>query len=758
MVGGVLEKTKSVFSEIDGSSHHADFKDVSAEAPSTSLSIDSSRSNYRSASEDDTKETLMSVLKENSKKKERSKKKTTGKKTTKESQEEIVPPPEEINLNAMVSVTESTERVSSISDVNTIASFRSSSGSLSNKIDGGSSLSFDARSARGLFSKRSLQSEISQRLLSTSDFNLKNNKNIQELTINKLHYENIGHRERENELSTLQNCLDRLLSDEYDKKKELIWIKGQSGVGKTMLAKTLESRIAKMKGAISGYGSFDFNAADDNCSGIAAAFGEICHGIKKVKNFIAADLGLEAFLLSKLIPELNVLLPSIIRSSSSETERFDFRAGKEQWKHAFRVLLRTFNSYLSPMVLVLDDVQWADTSSLEVIEYLISDTDNANDLMIVCCYRPNEVAYVDVLSKIQDLSAMKSSSMYNLTALELGNFQLEMVNKVIMAMLSIDDEERTMGLTKICYKRTLGNPFFLIEFVTMLEEEELLTFNLGLLKWIWDERVIEDATMSTENIVSLVLARMEKVSEDAQLLMQYAACLGTSFKVSTLELIWRNHIPSTFLESKMVDLKTMLANLVDGNFIERCEKNDYRWVHNKVKEAALTFGDASNASFQFEIGTILFHSLSDKQLEESLFDVVDLINKGNVERRPNLAELNLRAAEKATLVSAFQSASTYVANGIKLLPQERWRLYRTTTLRLYTLGTEIEASLGRMDAMEKYSNEVLCRNDISILEKIPLYLAQTYRLCSVEMRYGKLLPLPRDLLSEEHELTFLISF
>jgi predicted ATPase len=88
----------------------------------------------------------------------------------------------------------------------------------------------------------------------------------------------------------------------------------------------------------------------------------------------------------------------------------------------------------------------------------------------------------------------------------------------------MSDGDRIRGLAGICLKRTLGCPYFLIEFRTMLEEEELLTFNLGLLKWVWDEDVIEEETMSTDIVVDLLQARMKKLPDDVQLLLQYAAC------------------------------------------------------------------------------------------------------------------------------------------------------------------------------------------------------------------------------------------
>jgi histidine kinase len=195
------------------------------------------------------------------------------------------------------------------------------------------------------------------------------------------------------------------------------------------------------------------------------------------------------------------------------------------------------------MIMVLDDLQWADVSSLEVIDFLISDMQNPNPLMIIGSYRSSEVDENSILfNKIRTLDEKKAGFGINIMDVELGSCQIDDVNKIIMAMMSIDDEDLTRrGLTEVCFKRTLGNPFFLIEFMVLLQSEGLVTYNLGLMKWVWDEEEIDNATMSAANVVGLLRARIRKLPQKVQLLLQYAACLGSSFSVSMLELIWKKH-------------------------------------------------------------------------------------------------------------------------------------------------------------------------------------------------------------------------
>eukprot|EP00980_Cylindrotheca_fusiformis_P004127 scaffold895_cov137-Cylindrotheca_fusiformis.AAC.1 len=161
----------------------------------------------------------------------------------------------------------------------------------------------------------------------------------------------------------------------------------------------------------------------------------------------------------------------------------------------------------------------------------------------------------------------------------------------------------------------------------MLHDVGLISYNLGLLKWIWDEDEIADSTMSADNVVDLLQVRMRKMPASVQLLLQYAACLGSSFSTSTLDVIWREQSVMS-AEYNAGTIGNLLALVVSSHFVEARGEDEYQWVHDKVQEAALSLSDIVTPEFQFQIGTALYHSLNASELEEQLFDVVDLINKG----------------------------------------------------------------------------------------------------------------------------------
>jgi hypothetical protein len=133
-----------------------------------------------------------------------------------------------------------------------------------------------------------------------------------------------------------------------------------------------------------------------------------------------------------------------------------------------------------------------------------------------------------------------------------------------------------------------------------------------------------------------------------------------------------------------------------------------------------------------------------------LFAVVNLINKGNngQQDRPEFASLNLRAAEKSLSIVAFSSAAIFASNGIKFLPCSKWTTHRDLTLRLYSIGAEMEFALGNLDAMEDYSSAVLSLDDATILEKFPLYMTRFHRLSTTDLKHNQAIKLGLAVLKE----------
>jgi len=567
---------------------------------------------------------------------------------------------------------------------------------------------------------------------------LKGSRVLREMTINKLKYQKVGMIGREKEIQELELCVDRMIKTNS---KELIFIKGESGVGKSRFAKSVEAKVKEngRKGAYA-LGKFDSsNGINEPCSAIVAAFGTLCVEAhmdpdQKVGEKLLEELGSDAYQLAKFIPQLSIIMPPDHDGKKVDQllQDHQYEANQKRWEYAFRVLARVFCAEFSPLILVLDDLQWADEYSWTIMDLLLSDSENSsNPFMIIGSFRSDQKKNDNLLDKaVEKLTAKAAKQSFGMTQFELEGLNTQQTNQMVMALLDIDDEVTTAPLAELCHRRTFGNPHFIIEFITTLEQEEFISYNLGLLQWQWEVDDIEEKTMSTENVVDLLHSRMSKLPARYQLLLQYAACLGTSFRKDILLEVWLKHGKES--ES---DLDFLCDELEKMNFLEIYGSKQYRWTHDKVKEAVLAMRGDRRSYFQFEVGNVLLMTFGVDNLGEMLFQVTDLINTGVRERprrRLDYARLNLQAAEKALGIAAFASAATYATKGIECLPENTWGLNFPSTLRLYTIAIDMELALGQPRNVEAYSQEVLSQPKCSALDKTPIYMAKAYAQTNID--------------------------
>jgi predicted ATPase len=604
----------------------------------------------------------------------------------------------------------------------------------------------------GNFSKREgdmIISEVSSAILASSFTNRKS-ETVENLTVNKLRYSSLGLHGRDKEKEILNTCLVNVAAKDNNIKRAMVFIKGFSGTGKSALSESMMARTKSLNGLYIK-GKFDLHLRDEPYSGIAAACRGICGDILMLRDHPAQEgsstgrsfqeihdklidgLGAEIHLLTKVIPELSEIVGD--QQTRSETEGATEHHGNQQeaearFNYIFRGFIRVITSYFAPLVMVLDDLQWADVGSLELMDVLITDRDTSN-FMIIGLYRSNEVDDYHIMSKIlRDLKEKSKEEDFDISEIELGNLGVDEVNCVIMDLLSLDDSSKAIGLAEICHKRTLGNAFFLIAFIAMLREEGLLDFNLGLFKWVWDVTKIESETGASSNVVDLMKRKMTKSPADFCQLLSMAACLGSSFDVAKLGLVWNDHCQHSKRNIQHDDDNTMLEHwlslAIEEGYLDRCGACDYQWSHDKVQEAAFSLVSAEKlGDFKFRVGDILLQQLSEKECDDSIFVVVNLLYEGSASaledlKRIRLAELHLQASQKAAIFSAFSSSAKFARRGIDLLPGDRWTNHCELTLDLFSTAAESYGYLGNVDSMESFCNEVL-KQDIPLLDKLRVY-------------------------------------
>lgn len=577
----------------------------------------------------------------------------------------------------------------------------------------------------------------------------------------ELDFESLGLVGRDIQIASLKACFDRISASQTENEssptkernkghKELLLIAGESGAGKSSICKVLEKQMIATKSGVFVEGKFNMYTSDEPYSGIAKALSAMCKMASSDKSsesglqqkIVSSLHGDDTRLLIYLVPELANLMPDQNSTNSYTSEHFEAQEvenGVERLRYAFRLLIRVFCGHFAPMVLFFDDLQWADVSSLQMIDYLMSDTENESPLLIIGTYRSDEADENSLLfNKILVLKDKSSVDGYRVTEVDVPPFQSEDTLAAIKSVMKSVDESDAKLLADLCIKRTLGNPYFIVEFLKLLYKEGLIEHSDDSKMWTWDLARIEDATMSTANVVILLQDQMRRLTRQAQVFLRCAAHLGSTFSTTVLGIIWKTHGINMSMGAQGT-FSELMAMVVKDNYIEEHCPGKFRWVHDKVQETALYLLGDANASFKLDIGTTLYYSLDSDQLEQHLFTVVDLINKGNRKKRQEFAAVNLRAAEKAMGLSAFQSAASYAAHGISLLQEDGWSTGwmgdRQIKLKLYTRGAEAEQILGNVETAERYIEEVLKQDNFTVLETLPLKMVKGKMMCTMQLRH-----------------------
>ena len=338
---------------------------------------------------------------------------------------------------------------------------------------------------------------------------------------------------------------------------------------------------------------------------------------------------------------------------------------------------------------------------------------------------------------------------YHVTEITLGNLSLESVHEMIQELLSVS-VEKAKGLSNICFKRTLGNVFFVKEFLLLLQEMNILVFNIGTFQWTWNDAIVEKETGATLNVVSMIRMKINKYSDDGMvLLLSLAACLGNTFDYTTMKLLW-GYLQDKYYNKRsrssndddddgvdellQMAMREMLIEPIGGYDDETTTMSSslsYRFVHDKIQETAmLLMPENEFEEFRTDIGKYLYEHLPDEELQNMLFVIADLLNNGLYEG-VEMAELNGLAAQKAQELSAFHSAVHYVEKGIlNLHGTNMWEEYADLCLLLHSIGAEAEECAGNNIKSDWYCKEVQRQNNISIVGKMRVINIVVERLYS----------------------------
>ncbi|AFY66010.1 ATP-binding sensor histidine kinase [Geitlerinema sp. PCC 7407] len=544
---------------------------------------------------------------------------------------------------------------------------------------------------------------------------------------------------RESEVHTLLDAFERVQQGAT----ELMLVSGFSGIGKTAVINEVHKPIVRQRGYFIK-GKFDQFQRDIPFSALVQALRDLMdqlltesdRQIEQWQSKILAALGENGQVIIDVIPELEQIIgpqpPVSELSGSAVQNRFNL---------LFQKFIQVFTSQEHPLVIFLDDLQWADTASLKLMQLLLSEADS-HYLLVIGAYRDNEVTAAHPLMLTIDMLRQAEVS---IRAIALSPLSGQDLNQLVAETLS-ELPENVQLLTDLIYQRTQGNPFFSSQFFKSLYEDKLITFDYSSGCWQW--RLSDIRTLSfTEDVVEFVAAQLQKLPTQTQEVLKLAACVGNQFDLSTLAIVSERSLAEVAqdlwpaLKENLIlpqgdsyklfqeeDFGSQAGHLevnqshFSNAFSESLEAEScvYKFLHDRVQQAAYSLIpiDQKQATHQ-AMGQLLLRNIPVAEWEEKIFEIVNQLNMGmelieNDSDRHQLAQLNAIAGQKAKSSTAYTLAIKYFQSGISLLSDNAWSNHYELALTLHEDAAEAAYLDGRFEKVNIFANPVIIHGQTAL--------------------------------------------
>lgn len=498
---------------------------------------------------------------------------------------------------------------------------------------------------------------------------------------------------------------------------ELILITGPSGIGKTALVNELNKPLIQMKGYFV-LGKFMQAKSQIPYAPIVHAFQSLLRQIlsegsertEKWTKELTAELGVYSSVLAKLIPELEWFT-----GTPDNVTELDPEAAHHRFRNAIRKFVRVFAKKEHPLVLFIDDLQWADPATIDLIHYLLHSSETEN-LLIIGAYRDNEIQVGHPFEIM--LKNMKKEEL-KVTKISVEPLQLDHVEKWVEETLFLKGNDAVF-LAEMVYRISNGNPFYMIQLFQSLHDEKILHFHHEQAKWLVNHALLKQIPVS-ETIIDMILKRMQKLSKETIEILQLAACYGNTFNLKDLTTITGKSY-KTIANSLWDGLEEGIILPLDESYkwIYPDENSaflqehppTYYFIHDKAQQAFYrSMPEDKRITSHFKIGLELIESDHQVQREEQVFNVAFHWNQCQqrltAKQKLSLVNWNWKAGEKSRKRAAPTSALHYFSAGKKLLPEDDWAKHYHTTFKIMIGLGEAQYLNLQFDDAERTFDEII---------------------------------------------------
>jgi len=500
---------------------------------------------------------------------------------------------------------------------------------------------------------------------------------------------------REEEINLLLNSFDRISQGA----SEIMLISGSSGVGKSALVNEVHRPLTEQQGIFIS-GKFEQNQRGIPFYAWSQAFTSLADyilkeddaSLKHWRELILNAVGDNAQIIIDAIPSFELILgkqPNVTALSGIQAQN--------RFSYVVNQFIDAIALKEHPLVIFIDDWQWADIASLDLLKSLVEGKAKEY-LLVISAYRNNEISDSHPFSLT--LSDISNSAIYS-ESIHLENLTKQATKTLIYDALQGVDE--VQELSQLVYEKTQGNAFFLVQFLDMLEKNNYLRFDLQQGHWIWDIEELNKLNI-TNNVIDLMVDKIKQMPELSQQALKFAACIGNRFKLAEL---------ANVLDYAQEQTAELISKPVKEGVL-RQSKDSYYFIHDKVQQAAYSiFDETTKKQVHYKIAWTLLNKLSSKEQKENLFELVRHLNIGSSLIREDkeklaLSLLNFQAGERAKISTAYDAALRHFTCAIDALSPSCWHEENhQQTITLYTEAAEVAYFLNLFDQMESWLDLVL---------------------------------------------------